>query len=231
MRMEADAGARKRPCKHGMPPCETCVGHRRSSGIRRRKPELKDRLREDNLKWRKSLSPEREAALKAANAVRSKQWNEENRARARENNRLCLLRNPGRQLKYTQRWIEKNRDHVNARVRQRKAWKKGLQVGEVRFERIWERDGGICQICGVAIDRKDPDVMMRASMDHIITLAQRGAHCEENIDLAHRRCNYRKRNRSPWQLPPGFYWAGRPNRPGIFHISAFDKPEIACAST
>lgn len=231
MRMAADAKARSTACKHSEIPCEYCVGNRRSRHIRRTKPECMGAIKAGWRRWRENLTPEKEAEFKAKSYERSMAWRKANPERHLANTIALAQKHPERQIVYARRWTDRNRDHVNARVRQRKAWKKGLQVGEVQFDRIWDRDGGICQICGVAIDRKDPDKMMRASMDHIVTLAQKGAHCEENIDLAHRRCNYRKRNRSPWQLPPGFYWSGRPNRPGIFHISAFDKPEIACAST
>lgn len=59
---------------------------------------------------------------------------------------------------------------------------------------IYERDGGRCGICGkkVASDQ--------ISIDHIIPLSLGGQHTENNVRLAHIRCNVQRGNRGPAQL-------------------------------
>lgn len=51
---------------------------------------------------------------------------------------------------------------------------------------IWERDKGICGICGSPADPEDWDI------DHIVSLAQGGGHTKSNVQVAHPACNQRK---------------------------------------
>lgn len=58
-----------------------------------------------------------------------------------------------------------------------------------QLRRIYLRDGGICQLCGRHVERED------ASRDHIKDFAlctKEEARDENNIQLAHRRCNEEK---------------------------------------
>lgn len=63
---------------------------------------------------------------------------------------------------------------------------------------IYERDGHICQICGIpvvgALAWPHPD---SASLDHRIPLAKGGSHTAENTQLAYLACNVRKRDMMP----------------------------------
>lgn len=56
--------------------------------------------------------------------------------------------------------------------------------------KIGERDNWICNICGKPVDKnlKYPDPMS-PSLDHIIPLSKGGKHSEDNIHIAHLRCN------------------------------------------
>lgn len=82
----------------------------------------------------------------------------------------------------------------------RNARKKEVQVEDVNFQRIIERDGYSCYICNGSIDptiKKGPAML---SFDHVIPLQPRlgepqGTHSEENIRPAHKSCNSRKRNK------------------------------------
>jgi 5-methylcytosine-specific restriction endonuclease McrA len=60
---------------------------------------------------------------------------------------------------------------------------------------VWERDGGICGICG---EFADPS---RWDLDHIVPLTPRagepqGEHSYANTQVSHPRCNARKHNRA-----------------------------------
>lgn len=58
---------------------------------------------------------------------------------------------------------------------------------------VFERDGWVCQLCHTPVDRDlvYPDPMSK-SLDHKIPLAVGGGHVENNVQLAHLRCNLAK---------------------------------------
>lgn len=61
---------------------------------------------------------------------------------------------------------------------------------------IFSRDGWVCQICGLAVDREarfpDPN---SASLDHIIPIAKGGTHEPANAQCSHLHCNIMKSDR------------------------------------
>lgn len=66
-------------------------------------------------------------------------------------------------------------------------------VAPVDREAIFERDGSVCGVCGLLVDRtlRHPDPMS-ATVDHIVPLALGGAHGPDNVQTCHLRCNLRK---------------------------------------
>jgi len=60
----------------------------------------------------------------------------------------------------------------------------------VSFKKIFERDEGVCKICGllVAYD-KTPECLWAATIDHVVPLSIGGTHEPDNCQLAHRLCN------------------------------------------
>lgn len=79
----------------------------------------------------------------------------------------------------------------------RRAVKKNAFVAPVSYKLIYERDGGICQLCGkkVRMQIKWPDQTC-GSIDHIIPLSIGGTHEPKNVQLAHHICNSFKGNRA-----------------------------------
>ena len=69
------------------------------------------------------------------------------------------------------------------RSRQRDAF-----VEVVPFDYIYQRDRGVCQICGQRCSVKE------ASLDHILPISRGGTHEKRNVQLAHKRCNSIKLN-------------------------------------
>lgn len=68
-------------------------------------------------------------------------------------------------------------------------------------ERLVDRDGTLCSICGEEVDLalKKPD-MFSPSVDHIIPYSLGGTHDPENLALAHLWCNQVKNNRVGWSF-------------------------------
>ena len=80
---------------------------------------------------------------------------------------------------------------IQAQRLQAKAKRRGCRkVSKVLQAAIWERDRGLCGLCGVPVKRQakvnDP---LALEYDHIIPIARGGAHCAENLQLACRACN------------------------------------------
>lgn len=68
----------------------------------------------------------------------------------------------------------------------------------ITLKKLYERDGGICQICGEPCDWDDMEWGCHGptypSLDHIIPRSKGGDHKWENVQLAHCICNSRKRD-------------------------------------
>jgi 5-methylcytosine-specific restriction endonuclease McrA len=56
----------------------------------------------------------------------------------------------------------------------------------VDIDALYERDGGVCQICMTEVPRG------LATIDHIIPLSRGGGHTYDNTQIAHRVCNSKK---------------------------------------
>lgn len=84
--------------------------------------------------------------------------------------------------------------------------KRARRIGASEIERIlpsdiYERDGGICQLCDYPVN---PTVEVpnpfAVTVDHKIPLSKGGAHTLENVQLAHFYCNSAKSDRVEFQL-------------------------------
>lgn len=75
---------------------------------------------------------------------------------------------------------------------------------DITLEKLFERDGGICWICGMMCDYNDKVMRNKTtiagnlfpSIDHVKPLSEGGEHSWKNIKLAHRICNTRRYKRS-----------------------------------
>lgn len=95
--------------------------------------------------------------------------------------------------KERQRQAKRDVGHGNNRKRARKY---GGTYEPINREKIFERDGYRCQICGKKTRRrKDGKVDNRhPSLDHIVPLSLGGSHTKENVQCACFRCNSIKRH-------------------------------------
>ena len=62
-------------------------------------------------------------------------------------------------------------------------------VEPVSYKKLFERDHGICQICGLPIVSNSEKDLWGGTRDHIIPLSRGGEHSYANCQLAHRICN------------------------------------------
>lgn len=130
---------------------------------------------------RRARDPERtrrvyQERYAAKNRAHKKQHYREHADRYKENARKWAEENPERYADI--------RAGIQLRRRGRKA------EGEIVERRVvFERDEGICGICGEAADLNDFHI------DHIHPVSRGGEHTYENVQVAHPDCNRKKGNR------------------------------------
>jgi len=76
----------------------------------------------------------------------------------------------------------------------------GSKYTYVAFWKVYERDGGICQVCHTLAPRElrgNPKAPLAPSLGHIIPLSRGGDHTYENTQLEHLGCNLLKGNDLP----------------------------------
>lgn len=94
-------------------------------------------------------------------------------------------------------WLADFRDYFD----KWRAQRAGAYAEAVDRGAIFERDGGMCQICKkpVRLDREFPHPLS-PSLDHILPISKGGTHEPRNVQLTHWICNHRKGNRGHVQL-------------------------------
>lgn len=79
---------------------------------------------------------------------------------------------------------------------------------DITLEKLYERDNGICYICGGECDFDDRQSTdghficgpTYPSIDHVIPIARGGMHAWDNVKLAHHLCNSKKSDILPGEL-------------------------------
>jgi 5-methylcytosine-specific restriction endonuclease McrA len=119
----------------------------------------------------------------------------------REQRRQYLVANSEKEREYGRRYRQAHPEKVSERHRRyrltnpgknrlkqqkRRALKRGVLTEPINPDTIYLRDKGVCQICHKKVSRSE------ASLDHIIPLKNRGPHTMANLQLTHRRCNFRR---------------------------------------
>ena len=79
---------------------------------------------------------------------------------------------------------------------------------DISLTALYERDGGVCWLCGDVCDWEDCDERISASgkkyvatgrmyptVDHVVPLSKGGTHTWDNVKLAHKSCNISKKDK------------------------------------
>jgi 5-methylcytosine-specific restriction endonuclease McrA len=91
----------------------------------------------------------------------------------------------------------KRKENKSKEIRRRMKVQAAMVDRDITVDKLYKRDGGICQICGKQCDFSDcltKDGIFYAgnnypSIDHVMPLAKGGLHSWDNVQLAHRLCN------------------------------------------
>jgi 5-methylcytosine-specific restriction endonuclease McrA len=155
-----------------------------------------ERARANLMKWYRAHRDEQLQKRRAKYAEQIERHRARDRARylanhehLRELDLARYAKNPAAKLAIHKKWRDKNRERVRANARRRDALKAATRVGPVDYRLVLAVSGGICGICGQAVDTSNPKAY---HYDHKVPLARGGAHVQDNIQLAHAKCNMKK---------------------------------------
>lgn len=80
---------------------------------------------------------------------------------------------------------------------------KGIKIDfDINLKKLSKKNNNVCQICGKAVDWSDFKIVegkticgdYYPSIDHIVPISKGGLHKWDNVQLAHRICNTKKRD-------------------------------------
>lgn len=115
--------------------------------------------------------------------LRNKAWKQANRDRVLARRRIRENTDAERARKLA--WALQHRPDLK-----RLALKAGAATNEpIDYAAVLKRADGKCGICAEAFDASGIE------FDHIVPLSKGGAHCESNIQAAHKFCNRSKGNK------------------------------------
>lgn len=91
----------------------------------------------------------------------------------------------------------KKAENKRSEIMRRHKISKALVDSDITLPKLYQKDNGICYLCGGSCDWNDKEVRENAivcgnqypSIDHVIPLAKGGLHSWDNVRLAHRICN------------------------------------------
>lgn len=226
--------------------CKACV----KAQNRQRQQENRDAVNQYNREWRENHAE----TVKVRAKERSRKHYLENRQVILERNREYRKAHPEVGKKGLARYCANNREkrrqstrryyaeHPEKRVEQAARWRarqQGVEIEKVDYKAVWERDKGICHICGERVPESEK------GFDHVIPIIRGGPHTMGNVKVSHRACNTRKSaslmselNLSTLGNIPvsgyvgvgwsGVSWSSRIKVKGeMIHLGSFDSPEEA----
>lgn len=151
----------------------------------------------------KPKNKERYAKNRDKFIARRRQYHKENGAKSRATSARWKKGNAERLREYEANRYATKTEYMKAK---NKAWrarnperraaheaKRRTQMREsgekIDYAAIAKRDGYVCHICGLPVSEDE------LSFDHVIPLAKSGSHTTDNIKVAHKRCNSRKKDK------------------------------------
>lgn len=180
-----------------LPVLKTCT----TCGVTKPTPEFsRQKLGRDGLRamcrvCNRAASLAWRAANHERNLANMALWRAANRDVARAASATWRAANQERVRSVEAQWRAEHPDVVRDKASIRRALKRNAPVVErIRRAVVWERDGGLCHICG---KKADPNYW---HLEHLVPLSRGGEHSYRNVAVSHPTCNMRKGVAGPAQL-------------------------------
>lgn len=140
----------------------------------------------------------RKESERQAKRERARQENERREAEKLARRHPCVICGTVTTNKYccSTRCSQRRHNQIKE-VKRRAKLLNALVDADITLEALYERDGGVCYICGKHCDWTDRETIdgtvicgnSYPSIDHVVPLAKGGLHEWSNVKLAHRHCN------------------------------------------
>lgn len=183
----AEAFAKDKSRKSGLQPrCRECTKKLQDPWRETNREYLRQeaaRYKAENVEKRRESLRKFAETHKEQEAARLKRFREEHREEERLRNRLYHAKHPQQSTARMAAWRAANRERAREAIRRFRTMRKNAWVEDIDMAVLYERDGGICQICKLPVER------MKATVDHIIPISQGGLHEYSNVQIAHGPCN------------------------------------------
>ena len=118
-------------------------------------------------------------------------WRLRNPEKAREDDAAHRQRTEKARRAYNKAYRAKRPGFELSLTQNRRAKKKAAYIEHVDAATVYQRDLGLCQICGVVVEAGD------FNLDHKIPFSKGGLHSYSNCQTAHASCNHRKHIKLP----------------------------------
>lgn len=146
-----------------------------------------DGHRSDCIECNKAVKRERYRANVEKNRAVALAWYHRNREHRRTYKERYYAERRAELTTKQREWNAANPELLKKqRARRKVRMRGGAVVEDVAREVVWDRDAGLCGICGEPCDPTDFHV------DHVVPISKGGVHAYANVQLAHPFCNRRK---------------------------------------
>lgn len=121
----------------------------------------------------------------AANTYAAEYYKNGYKERKMELQRKRRINEPEKNKEMQASWRRRNPDKMKMYKVVRRA-REGVDIEEINYDLVYERDNGICYLCGEPLTREE------MHGDHVVSLKNGGTHTMDNIRATHGSCNQRK---------------------------------------
>ena len=172
--------------------CKACAKQRASSWYHKNLEHARTYHRKYHAEHRNEIKEKRRIYFeshKSEKAIYDHEYRIKNREWILARQRRWRQEHPDKNYAIQKRYKKRNPDKLRELRELRRAIKNGVEAERFTRIEIWERDRGICHICGKYCDPNE------WHLDHLIPLSRGGSHTRENVAVSHPRCNRIKGNR------------------------------------
>ena len=177
---------------------------------RKNNPERQKYLKEYR-ESHKDYFREKHAEYRERNREKLREQSKQNRLNNPEKTREYYLKNRDRILKYSHEYKRSEQGKRMIKLRKQTDKYKGMKTysrakrrnkyltgdKSITLEKLYNRDKGVCKICGGLCDYNDYEIKDGTiivgnnypSIDHIKPISKGGSHTWDNVQLSHKLCN------------------------------------------